>query len=60
MRAIGIGSYGTTRKDRTGYPEDLKIPANAETKVKYHFTTGEVAGDRGLQPTYGLISSQCL
>lgn len=48
LRAVGIGGCGTTRRDRTGYPEELKIPANAETKVEYHFTSGAVNRERGV------------
>lgn len=42
LRSIGIGGCGTTRRDRTGYPEILKVPPNAATKVEYHFMTGAV------------------
>lgn len=42
FRSIGIGGCGTTRRNRTGYPEGLKVPPNAETKVEYHFMTGVV------------------
>lgn len=48
LRTIGIGGCGTTRKDCTGYPEKLRVPSNAETKVAYHFTTGAVNRDRGV------------
>lgn len=40
LQDIGIGGCGTTRKDRTSYPKELKVPPNVETKVEYHFLTG--------------------
>jgi hypothetical protein len=39
---IGIGGCGTTTRDRTGYPAELKVPPNSERKVEYDFTTGAV------------------
>ena len=44
LRAIGIGGCGTTRKTGAGYPESLKVPEKAQTRVEYHYSTGAIAG----------------